>query len=99
MTSLWRHLYPLQLALEVLLSLALCLFLLLETVSLLFQPRGVIPFPWDPLSPVEFQNPACNIIKKITVMGYGNDSTRIGLQMMLKPCHTVEDSPLKMKNM
>ena len=38
MTSLWRHLYPLQLALEGLLSLALCLFLLLETVSLLFQP-------------------------------------------------------------
>src|SRR3990170_4717593 len=89
MTSLWRHPYPLQLALEGLLPLALCLFLLLERVLLLFQPGGVIPFPWNPLPPVEFQNPPCYIIKKISVMGYCNDSSRIGLQMMLKPCHTL----------
>src|SRR3972149_934688 len=89
MTSLWRHPYPLQLALEGLLPLALGLFLLLERVLLLFQPGGVIPFPGNPLSPVEFQNPSCYIIKKITVMGYCNDSTRIVLRMMLKPRHTL----------
>src|SRR3989337_2037022 len=89
MTSLWRHPYPLKLALEGLLPLALCLFLLLERVLLLFQPGGVIPFPGNPLTPVEFQNPACYIIKKITVMGDCNDSSRIGLKMMLKPRHTL----------
>src|SRR4030067_3663891 len=89
MTSLWRHPYPLQLAPECLLPLALRLFLLLERVLLLFQPGGVIPFPGNPLSPVDSQNPPCDIIKKITVMGDCNDSSRIGLQMMLKPCHTL----------
>src|SRR3990172_12044002 len=89
MTPFWRHPYPLQLTLESLLPLTLCLFLLVETVLFLFQPGGVIPFPWDPLAPVEFQDPPCNIIKKITVMGDCDDSSRVGLQMMLKPCHTL----------
>ena len=53
-----------------------------------------IPYP-----PVEFQYPACYISKKITVMGYCNDSARIVLKVMLKPCHTIEDSPLRMKYM
>src|SRR3972149_7261052 len=89
MTPLGRHPYPLQLTLEGLLPLALGFFFLLETVLLLFQPGGVIPLPGNPLSSVEFQNPPGYIIKKITVMGDCNDSSRVGLQMMLKPCHTL----------
>ena len=39
------------------------------------------------LSAVQFQNPARDVIKKIAVMGHGNDGAFILLQMLLEPLH------------
>ena len=38
-----------------------------------------------PLSAIQFQNPAGNIVEKITVMGYGNNRTCVFLQVMFQP--------------
>src|SRR5512134_2907116 len=87
MSALRRHPDPFKLPLKGLLPLTLCLFLLFQSVLLLIEPGRVIALPRDALSPVEFEDPAGNIIEEIPIVGHRYDRTCIVLEMMLQPCN------------
>src|SRR4030042_4430822 len=87
MAPFWRHPDPLELPLQCFLTLALCLLLLPEATLFLFKPRRVVASPRNALSPVKFKNPSGHIVKKVSVMGYGDDGSKVTLQMLLKPGH------------
>ena len=62
-----------------------CLLFLLEPGSLLLEPRRVIPFPRDSLAAVQFQNPSCNVVKEVTVVGHGDYCAFVLLYVMFEP--------------
>jgi hypothetical protein len=85
LAGLGSHPDPFEFALEGLLSLALCLLLPPQALLLLVEPRGVVSPPGDSLPPVEFQNPAGDIVEKVAVVGDGDDRSRILLEVMFEP--------------
>ncbi len=85
MPSFGRHFDPFKLPLQGFLPFRLFFLLNLQPFLLLFQPGRIIPFPWNTLTTIQLQNPASHIIKKITVMGNGNNRTRIPFKMLFKP--------------
>jgi len=68
---------PLQLPVQRLLAFALLTLFLGQPLLFLFQPAAVVPLKRYALAAVQFQNPAGNIIKEVTVVGYGNYGTFI----------------------
>ena len=86
-TPLGGHPNPFQLPLEGLPSLAFLLFLRLQPNPLLVQPRRVVALPGNPVSPVQFENPAGHVVEKISVMGHRDDRPRIPLEVLLEPGH------------
>ena len=87
MLALGGHPYPLQLSLQGLGPLAVGLLLHGKTLCLLLEPLGVVPLPWDPLSPVQLQYPAGHVVQEVPVVGNRNNRALVLLQMPLQPCH------------
>ncbi len=85
MAPLGRHPDPLELALQGFLTFGFALFLLLQAGSLLFKPGRVIAFPRNPVTPVQLENPASNVIKEVAVVGDGNHRPGIALQVVFEP--------------
>ena len=51
----------------------------------LFQPGRIVALPGNTLTPIEFKDPACNVVEKVSVMSYCNDGTRVALKITLQP--------------
>ena len=85
MAALGRHPDPLQFPLEGLLPLGFRFLLLPEPFLLLIQPGGVVPLPGDPLAPVQFEDPARDVVEEVAVMGHGDHGAFVPLEVVLQP--------------
>ena len=85
LTSFGCHTYPFQLAFQRLAALAGSLFFLLHAFGFLFQPTGVVAFPGNAFATVQFENPACYMVQKVTVVRHGNHCTFVLLQVLFQP--------------
>ncbi len=56
-----------------------------EPILLLFQPRTVVAFPGNPVSPVEFQYPLRRIVEKVAVMRDRHHRAGETLQKLFQP--------------
>ena len=83
--GLWAHADPFQLPLKGFLTFGFGFFLIFEPLLFLLQPGGIIAFPGDALTPVQLQNPAGDIVEKISVMGDSDDGSGIILKMVFQP--------------
>ena len=80
-----RHADPFELALERSLPFRLGLFLLRESVLLLFEPRRIVAFPGDAAAAIELENPAGDVVEEVAIVGDGDDRARIVLEKPLQP--------------
>ena len=87
LTCLRCHTYPFKLTFQGLTALAGCFFFHLHTFGLLLQPTGIISFPGNTLTTVQFKNPSGDMIQEIAVVCYGYDGTFVLLQMLFKPIY------------
>ncbi len=85
MAALGRHADPFQLPLEGLLSLGFRFLLLPELLLLLIQPGGVVALPGDALAPVQFEDPACDVVEEVAVVGHGDHGALVPLEVVLQP--------------
>src|SRR5437773_4570563 len=85
MPAFRRHANPFQLTLEGFLPLALCFFFLLQAIALLVEPGRVIPFPWNSMPSIQFQNPSSNVVQKIPVVRYSDNGSFVPLNVMFEP--------------
>ena len=56
-----------------------------KALIFLLKPGRIITFERKSFAPIKFQNPAGNFIKKISVVSYGDYSSRIIVKMFFKP--------------
>ena len=49
------------------------------------EPRRVVAFPWDAFSAVELENPFAHVVEEVSVVGDGNHSALILLQVLFEP--------------
>ena len=61
------------------------LLLLLQALVFLFQPRGVVPFPWDTAATIEFQYPTGDVVQKVAIMSDGYHGSFVFVQETLQP--------------
>ena len=80
---LGSHPGPLQLVLQSLAALAFLLLFHRQAPGLLLQPRRIVPLPGDALTTVEFQYPAGDVVKEVTVVRDSDDRALVLLQMGL----------------
>ena len=77
--------HPLKFALKRLLLGFVFFGLLGETLGFLLQPCGVVALVGDAFSAVELQNPACDIVKEVAVVGDAEDCACVVDQVLLEP--------------
>ena len=80
-----RHVDPVQFMLQCTLTFAFRLLFNAQAFLLLLKPGGVVPFPWDAITAVEFQNPASDVVQKVTIMRNRDDRALVVLQVVLQP--------------
>ena len=88
LASFCPHVNPFQFPLNFLLAFRFMLAFQRHTLIFLFKPRRIISLERITFSTVKFKNPAGNFIKKVTVVSYGNYSSRIVMKMLFKPCNS-----------
>ena len=76
---------PIQLSVELFAALALLFFFLGQTLALLFQPRGVVPFVRDALTPVELEDPTGDIVEEVAVVRDAQHRALVLLEVLLQP--------------
>ena len=76
---------PIQLSVELFATLALLFFFLGQTLALLFQPRGVVPFVRDALTPVELEDPTGDIVEEVAVVRDAQHRALVLLEVLLQP--------------
>ena len=79
---------PFQFAFERLLSFGFTPFFELQALALLLEPRGIVAFPGDAFSTVQFQNPTRHVVEEVSVVGDGDDRAFVLGQMLFQPVHT-----------
>ena len=89
LTRLGALAYPLQLGLHGLGVRRLGLGFLGQAVGLRFQPAGVVALVGDAVAAVEFENPACDVVKEVTVVGNRYHGAGEIMQEALEPGHRV----------
>ena len=67
---------------------AVSLVRIIHLLELAIQPGRIIRMPWNTLALIEFKNPFCNVIQKVTIVRYNNHSSCIVAQVPLKPQDT-----------
>src|SRR5207247_8262581 len=75
-----RHPDPLELALERAPPRHIGLLLLLESPVLLLEPGRVVALPRDAVASVELEDPACDVVEEIQVVGDRDDRPGVLLQ-------------------
>ena len=85
LASLWGHAHPLQLTLQGFATFAFRFLLLSHTQRLLLQPTAIIALPWNALTTIKLQNPACHMVKEVTVVRHSYHCAFILLQVLLQP--------------
>jgi hypothetical protein len=61
--------------------------LVLEALFLLFQPGRIISFPGDAVAAVEFENPAGDVVEKVSIVGNRDHGAGKVLQESFQPGH------------
>lgn len=56
-----------------------------DAFLLLFEPRGVVDLAGDAVAAAEFEDPACDVIEEIPVVGDGDDGAFVVAQVMFEP--------------
>ena len=80
-----RHADPVQLTRERPLPLRFGLLFDLQPLLLLLEPRRVVAFPRNPVPAIELENPAGDVVEKVTIVGDGDDGARVVLEEALEP--------------
>ena len=88
LASFCPHVNPFQFPLNFLLAFRFMLAFQRHTLIFLFKPRRIISLKRITFATVKFKNPAGNFIKEVTVVSYGNYSSRIVMKMLFKPCNS-----------
>ena len=68
-------------------TLAFGFFFEADALLFLFKPRRIISFIRNSVAAVEFENPACNVIEEVAVVGDGDDGAFVVAQVMFEPRH------------
>ena len=76
---------PLELALERALPGRLLLLLEREARLLLLEPRRVVALPGNAGAAVELEDPTCDVVEEVAVVGDGDDRARVVVQEALEP--------------
>ncbi len=82
-----READPLQLTSERALPSPVRLLLLREACFLLLQPGGVVAFPGNAATTVEFEDPARNVVEEVAVVSDGDDRTLVLPEEAFEPGH------------
>ena len=77
--------HPLQLLLQAFLQLAVFLAGNLQAFGFLLQVGGVVALVGVQFAAVDFANPAGHVVEEISVVGDGQDGTRVFGQVLLQP--------------
>ena len=80
-----RRSHPFQLRRHGLLARLFSGFFRPESTFLLFKPGRVVAFPGNSVAAIELQNPARHVIEEVTIMGNGDDRTRIFVEKTFQP--------------
>ena len=79
------HPHPLELALERASAGSALLLLDPEPGLLLLEPRRVVALERDSLAAVELEDPACDVVEEVAVVGDRHDGALVALEMTLEP--------------
>ena len=60
-----------------------------RTRLFLLQPFGIVSFPGDAVSVVEFQDPLGHVVQKVAVVRHRDDRARVTRKMLLQPLHAL----------
>src|SRR6185503_4866925 len=77
--------HPLELARERAAARRLLLLLLREPCLLLLEPRRIIALERDAAAAVELEDPACDVVEEVAVVGDGDDRAPVALEEALEP--------------
>ena len=77
--------HPFEFALQRLLLGFILARLLQEALGLLVEPGRVIALIGDAPAPIQLENPACDVIEEIAVVGNDQDRALVGNEMLLQP--------------
>ena len=58
-----------------------------DALLFLFEPGGVVAFVGDAEAAVEFEDPACDVIEEVAVVGDGDDGAFVFAEVMFEPRH------------
>ena len=85
LTGFRSHAHPFELAFKSLAAFRRLFLFLSHALGLLVEPARIVSFPWDSLTTVELENPTGHMVEEIAVVGDGDDSAGILVQVLLKP--------------
>ena len=77
--------HPLQFALQCLLARFVFAGFLQQAFGFLLEPGGIVALPWNAAAAVEFQNPSCDGIEEVAVVGDDQDGAFVIDQVLLQP--------------
>ncbi len=80
-----RQSHPFELAGQRPLARGGFLFLLLEPLLLLLEPRGVVALPRNALAAVELEDPLRRVVEEVAIVGDRHDRAGVFLEMALEP--------------
>ena len=60
---------------------------LAKTFLLLLEPGRIIAFPWNPLTPVQLEDPFRDVVEEVPIMSDGDDGSRKFSEVVLEPGH------------
>ena len=80
-----RHAHPLELGGERSPAGLVDLLLEREPLLLLLEPRRVVAFPRDPMTPVELEDPAGHVVEEVAIVRDRDDRAGVLLQEVLEP--------------
>ena len=80
-----RHAHPFELPLEGAAPGLVDLLLLREPLLLLLEPARVVALPGHTVPAVELEDPSCDVVEEVAVVGHRDDGAVVLLQVSLEP--------------
>ena len=79
LTSLGGHAHPLEFAFKSTAAVLVAFFFAGDAFLFLFKPTGVVALERETATTIEFENPLCNVVQEVPVVGNRNDGAGVFL--------------------
>ena len=79
LTGLGGHAHPLEFAFKSTAAVLVAFFFAGDAFLFLFKPTGVVAFERETATTIEFENPLCNVVQEVPVVGNRNDGAGVFL--------------------